>query len=288
MCVLNGEYDQSNLSAEEGFVVVALYFRTLRSSSSGNCLGLWTEQTNVIIDCGLNSQKLCRALLSEHAGEIENISAVLVSHLHQDHINYSALRVLEQHGITVRIHESLVSKFKDKFAAPDRFGNLILRPFSSTAFNLGEFTIKPVKIPHSPQHDNYGFVIHCRHQGRGIKIVIMTDFYNWDGLAEHFIDADFIYVEANHNPGLLKKYPNPNSHYHMQNESVADLLCSARKLSKRRPAAVMLGHLSKERNTRELAVEAINHTFKRNNMRQDFALHVAPPDCASQEIRIAD
>jgi phosphoribosyl 1,2-cyclic phosphodiesterase len=267
---------------------VALYFKTLRSSSSGNCLRLWTEQTNVIIDCGLNSQRLCRALLSEHAGAIETISAVLVSHLHQDHINYSALRVLEEHGITVRIHEQLVNKFQEKFINNNRFDNLSLKPFSSAAFNLGEFTIRPVQIPHSPQHDNYGFVIHCRQRDRVRKIVIMTDFYTWDGLAGHFVDADFIYVEANHNPGLLKKYPNPNSHYHMKNETVADLLCNARKLSKRAPAAVMLGHLSKERNTRELAMEAIQRAFIRNRVQQDFELHVAPADCASREIRIAD
>ena len=205
---------------------MALYFKTLRSSSSGNCLRLWTEQTNVIIDCGLNSQKLCRALLSQHAGEMGSISAVLVSHLHQDHINYSALRVLEEHGITVRIHEELVDKFQEKFINNNRFDNLSLKPFSSAAFNLGEFSIKPVKIPHSPQHENFGFVIHYQHCARRLKIVIMTDFNNGDGLAGHFADADFIYVEANHNPGLLKKYPNPNSHYHMKNETVADLLCS--------------------------------------------------------------
>jgi phosphoribosyl 1,2-cyclic phosphodiesterase len=266
---------------------VALYFKTLRSSSSGNCLRLWTEQTNVIIDCGLNSQKLCRALLSQHAGEIDSISAVLISHLHQDHIHYSALRVFEDHGITVRIHERLVNKFQEKFIINNRFGQLNLQPFPGTVFNLGEFTIKPVQIPHSPQHDNYGFVINYQHCARRLKIVIMTDFNNGDGLAGHFADADFIYVEANHNPGLLKKYPNPNSQYHMKNETVADLLCSARKLSTRPPAAVMLGHLSKERNTRELAIAAIQGAFMSNNMKPDFKLYVAPADYASPAIELA-
>jgi len=49
----------------------------------------------------------------------------------------------------------------------------------------------------------------------------------------------------------------------------------------------MLGHLSKERNTRELAVEAVNRAFSSNNMTPDFKLYVAPADCTSQEIRIA-
>ena len=266
---------------------MALYFKTLRSSSSGNCLVLWSGHTAILIDCGLNSQKLCRALLSQHAGEIGSISAVLVSHLHQDHINYSTLRVLEEHGISVRIHEGLVNQFQDKFFQDDRFENLNLKPFSSRAFNLGEFSIMPVKIPHSPQHDNYGFVIQYIDRGRLLKIVIMTDFHNWDGLLDHFIDADFIYVEANHNPGLLRKHPNPNSHYHMKNENVADLLCNARQLSKCPPAAVMLGHLSKERNTRELAIEAINQAFSNNNIKRDFELYVAPADCVSQTIRLA-
>jgi hypothetical protein len=115
----------------------------------------------------------------------------------------------------------------------------------------------------------------------------MTDFHNWDGLLDHFIDADFIYVEANHNPGLLKKHPNPNSHYHMKNENVADLLCNARQLSKCPPAAVMLGHLSKERNTHELALQAISCEFKNKSIALDFSLCVAPADDASPTIKIA-
>ena len=192
-----------------------------------------------------------------------------------------------EHGIPARIHEGLVNQFQDKFFQDDRFENLNLKPFSSIAFKLGEFTIMPVKIPHSPQHDNYGFVIQYRHRGRLLKIVIMTDFHNWDGLLDHFIDADFIYVEANHNPGLLRKHPNPNSHYHMKNENVADLLCNARKLSKRPPAAVMLGHLSKERNTHELALQTISCEFKNKSIALDFSLCVAPADDASPTIKIA-
>ena len=267
---------------------MALYFRTLRSSSGGNCLMLWTGETCMLIDCGLNTQKLCRTLLNQHTNNIAAIDAVLISHLHNDHICYSALRVLQEHSIVVRIHEKLVTQFDHKHSIRNQFKNLKVKPFSNDPFCVGQLKCNSVKIPHSPQHDNYGFIIRYRHQERWVKIVIMTDFYDWDGLLDHFVDADFIYVEANHNPHLLKKYPNPNSHYHMKNENVADLLCNARKLSSHPPVAVMLGHLSKERNTKEFALQAIKDEFSNNSVKRDFKLYVAPADCASPVIKITD
>ncbi len=75
---------------------MALYFKTYASSSSGNCLALWTDRTAVLIDCGLGTMKRTRAVLADMAAIAPPVSAVIISHLHSDHVAYYPLRVLEQ------------------------------------------------------------------------------------------------------------------------------------------------------------------------------------------------
>jgi hypothetical protein len=62
-----------------------------------------------------------------------------------------------------------------------------------------------------------------------------------------------LFVEANHDPELLRRHPNPASRYHLSNPQAAKLICHARKSSKSAPQTVILGHLSRERNTEDLA-----------------------------------
>ena len=41
-----------------------LYFQSICSSSSGNCLALWSEKTRILVDCGFSSMKKTRQTLS--------------------------------------------------------------------------------------------------------------------------------------------------------------------------------------------------------------------------------
>jgi Cft2 family RNA processing exonuclease len=82
-----------------------LYFKSLCSSSSGNCLTLWTENTRILIDCGLSSMKKTRQLLNENIDNPEEIDAVIISHLHGDHISYYPLRVIEDYNYKVKVHK---------------------------------------------------------------------------------------------------------------------------------------------------------------------------------------
>src|SRR4030042_1988402 len=93
---------------------MAFYFKTIRSNSSGNCLALRTEKTCVLIDCGLGSQSSCERTLSKHFGQNIEVNAVVVTHTHSDHINYSSLRILEQYGLQLRIHESNIEQLQEK------------------------------------------------------------------------------------------------------------------------------------------------------------------------------
>ena len=59
---------------------MGLHFKSLRSSSSDNCLQIWTKNSQIVIDCGFNAQWKCEELLEKHAGRLDDLDAVLVTH----------------------------------------------------------------------------------------------------------------------------------------------------------------------------------------------------------------
>ncbi len=259
-----------------------LHFKSLRSSSSANCLLVWTDRTRVLIDCGLGSMKRTRQVLTQNLSHPLNIDAVIISHTHTDHIGHYSLRVLDSLGVKVRVHERCVSQLKDKHFKGRGFGSLQLKPFAESSFKVGDLNFQAFEVPHNPLYPTHGFVIKHKHS----KMVIATDFNNWDSSLEHFVDSDFIFVECNHDLELLARHFNPNSRFHLPNPETGRLLCAARKHSKKPPQAVMLGHLSSIRNRPDIALKEVERSFARAGLELDFSLVAAPRVEASEAVKL--
>jgi len=255
-----------------------LTFQSLCSSSAGNCLLLSSDRTTILIDCGFGSQRACRAVLDGYGSKI---SAVLVTHAHGDHMSYSALKVLQGYGATVHCHEDVHDEIEARHVrrlnSPFR-----LAPFADCDVTIGDFCIKAVRVPHAPGCPTFGFVIRYENS----KLVFCTDFHTPDAIAEHMIDADFIFVESNHDLELLRKYPNYASHFHLSNPKSAALLRDTVKASRRPPQHVMLGHLSEERNSDKLALKTVRDAFKTGGVDLDFGLTCAPRRGPSEMIGV--
>ena len=251
---------------------MALYFQSICSSSSGNCLALWTESTRLLIDCGLSSMKRTRAALRAVLGDPTQIDSVLLTHTHSDHISYYPLRVLEDYGIDVRLHKDCVDQLKDKHYNDYGFKELKVAAFKKRAFTVGDLKIQPFEVQHNPVYPTYGFQIFYGDT----KIVVATDFLDWTGVFDAFVDADFIFVESNHDRELLRRYYNPNSRFHMPNPETAQLLVQVQKESRTVPSAVMLGHLSSQRNEPSIALDETRRAFESAGVEPDFTLTAAP------------
>lgn len=259
-----------------------LTFQSLRSSSQGNCLLVRTDHTQVLIDCGLSSMKRTRELLSRHVGSLQEIDALIVSHMHSDHISYYPLRVFENEEIPVRVHESCLPQLKDKHFNGYGFSSLKLKPFGERDFRVGDLTFQPFEVPHNPFFSTYGFVV----KYKTVKAVIAADFNDWQDVQEYFVDSDFIFVESNYDLELLRLNYNPNSRFHMPNPETSKLICHMRNNSKKPPKAVMLGHLSLIRNRPQIALKEIEHSFRNKGIELDFELLAAPGLTASEVVRI--
>lgn len=265
---------------------MSLRFKTVISSSSGNCLMLQTNKTAILIDCGFKSQKACKAAFAGVFPEPEKIAGVFVTHVHGDHINYSSLKVLQQNRVSVYVHADCVELLGDKHFKGYAFPELDVQTYSAEPVSIGDLTITPVEVPHHPNLPTHGFAVTYHHADRDYKILLAADFSNGDGLVEHLVDADIIYIESNHDLELLDQNFNPNSFYHMNNPSTAKLLVEAFAMRKDTPKAVVLGHLSDRRNTDELAIEEVEKAFALAGKQIKFDLTVAPQAKASDEIAI--
>lgn len=263
-----------------------LKIKSLQSGSGGNCLLIWTRSTAIVIDCGFKTQDKCRRLLRKHAGRVDELDAAIISHAHGDHISCSSLRLFSQFGVPVMAHERVVKQIRGRHACDDWDEPPMIQAFSDEKFDAGDFRIRPIEVPHDPEVPTFGFVIRCGRGEKRRKIVVCTDFYNYEDVLHHFVDANFIFVESNHDPELLRRHPNDASHYHMSNEKTAWLLYHAVRQSEASPQAVMLGHLSLQRNREELALNAVKTVFDRQRIDIRFDLSTAPPSEPSETIRI--
>lgn len=261
---------------------MSLYFQSICSSSSGNCLALWSEKTRILIDCGLSSMRRTRQLLAPLFGNPAQIDSILLTHIHTDHISYYPLKVLDEYGHTIRLHDDSVDQLKDKHFNGYGFKGLRIKPFKNRKFTVGEFSIKPFEVFHNPYYPTYGYQIFYQDK----KIVIVTDFCEWDSISKYFVDADFIFVESNHDLELLEQFYNPNSRFHMPNPGTGDLLLNVVSESKKSPSTVMLGHISSQRNEPDLALGETVNVFEKAGREIDFELLTAPLRECSEVVEI--
>ena len=117
--------------------------------------------------------------------------------------------------------------------------------------------------------------------------MVATDFRDWGGLPGWFADSDFIYVEANHDPELLRVHPNPRSHFHLSNEKCGRLLRQVFAQSRSKPSTLMLGHLSEKRNRPELAQGTVSEILAEGGHRS-IEIRIAPRYEPSEWIPIGE
>jgi phosphoribosyl 1,2-cyclic phosphodiesterase len=236
----------------------------LGSGSAGNCALVETPGCRLLVDGGLSARQICARLAVAEIQPAE-IDAILITHEHIDHAG----------GLNVFCKKFQTPVYCNALTADaiQRSGREECRKefrlfLTGSEFCVGDITIETFPVPHDAA-EPIGFVLHhgeaslgfCTDLGFATKLV-----------HERLRNAGTVVIETNHDEKLLQedsRRPWPvkqrimSRHGHLSNAAAAEVLASLTEHGLRR---AILGHLSRDCNTPDLAVGTVRARLARDGV----------------------
>ncbi len=242
-------------------------FCPLYSGSSGNALFMAAGNTRILIDAGL-SGKIIEEGLKKVCVLPETLDGIIVTHEHSDHVKGV--------GILSRKYHLPVYANEGTWNAMARSVGEIQpqnRRFFDTEgdFYIGDLAVKPFSIPHDAA-DPVGFRVY--YGGRSISTATDMGYFK-KSVFKQISGSDLVLIESNHDPDMLMNNPHYSAalkqrilsnHGHLSNETCAKALCEIYGTGVHH---IILGHLSGENNTPELALSTSVHELCRQGIAPD-------------------
>lgn len=238
------------------------------SGSSGNCLLLSSGDCHILIDAGISMRRI-QAGLREAALDFHDVSGVLITHEHSDHI--SGLKMLcKHHGLPVYAPHTIVNRLRGMLPELESCLRIIR---VGEAFPLAGFKVTAFHTPHDTD-ESVGY----RVEGGGCFAMATDMGHVTDEVRSALTGADTVLIEANHDVDMLSYGPYPiylkrrilSDRGHLSNENCGKL---ARYLCEHGTRQVILGHLSRENNRPDIALSAVRQQL----MGLPVELYCAPP-----------
>ncbi|MCX7924090.1 MAG: MBL fold metallo-hydrolase [Clostridia bacterium] len=233
-------------------------FCSLFSGSSGNSIFLGTHKARILIDAGLSGKKIIEALCSIGENPSE-LSAILVSHEHSDHIRGAGI-ISRKFDVPIYANENTWEAMEQQIG-PVSVKNK--RYFNTASeFEINDICVKPFSIPHDAA-EPVGFNFFVGNK----KITTATDIGCMKkSLLGHLEMSDLLLLESNHDEQMVKVGPYPWSlkqrilgdRGHLSNELAGKVVAY---LAEKGTKKFLLGHLSKENNFPELAYQTVYNTL---------------------------
>ncbi|MBR2303030.1 MAG: MBL fold metallo-hydrolase [Clostridia bacterium] len=253
-------------------------FQTLCSGSKGNCAVLQSEQSKILIDIGMPLSVLEKDLLA-FGIRPEKIDAVFITHEHSDHI--SGLESFsKKYDKQVFVHKKgFLTLAKKSYYANHKITHFD-KPFVFKDLSVSTFECS---------HDS-AYCCGYRFDDGKTAIATITDL----GVADSFV-IDFVkgcklvLLESNHDeetlingdyPAILKKRIS-GLKGHLSNAQASRLAVEMQKVGVKR---LLLGHLSQNNNSPELAFYETLQMLNKNNIREgvDIVVDVVTQDKKSE------
>lgn len=221
----------------------------LCSGSSGNSILVSCDGAGVMVDAGLSCRELDRRL-SAFGVEPSQIEALVLTHEHTDHTR-GAKRFCLEYGIP----------------AYGTRGTIALTPLegvkssiivSGQTFQTGHFVVRPFKVRHlAAEPVALSVTVSSKRIGIASDLGSITP-----NVVEEMSESDLMFVESNYDEKMLLSgdYPEflkraiKGDHGHLSNDD-AGLL--SRKASSDRTERIVLVHLSRDNNTPQKALDAV-------------------------------
>jgi phosphoribosyl 1,2-cyclic phosphodiesterase len=262
----------------------------LGSGSAGNCSLIATSQCRLLVDAGFSARQITQRLASVGVHP-ESLDGILITHEHSDHVA----------GLEVFCRKFCVPIYANPLTAETlRRGSLAAFPNWNLFATGSVFTVKNIEIqtfyvPHDAV-DPTAFVFTADEGAIGY----LTDLGYAPKLAlERIRQVDTLIVETNHDERMLQedsrrpwsvKQRILSRHGHLSNEAAAKLVAA---IVGNRLRRVVLGHLSRDCNRSDLALETMGRfgiqgidlfCAEQNTVSPAFVISRPPPSTVSEQI----
>lgn len=229
---------------------MTLRFSVLASGSTGNAFYIESGEEKILVDAGLSGKKL-EQLMDKAGLNPEELSRILVTHEHSDHIKGLGI-MARRYNLPIHANE------KTWQAMEPQLGKLSLdQKFHfdmGTVQTFGQLDIESFAVSHDAA-DPMFYTFH--HNGK--KVALVTDLgYVSERIKKTVEDADAYIFESNHDVSMLRmgRYPwNVKRRIlgdsgHVSNEDCALALTD---ILTDRTKRIYLAHLSLDNNMKDLA-----------------------------------
>ena len=250
-------------------------FCTLFSGSSGNAVYLGTDRGAILIDCGMSGKQTLEEM-ARNGLPPEELKAILITHEHSDHVKGAGI-LSRKLGLPVYATEGTWQGMEAALGEIPSHHRVVIT--ANESFFLNDLEIVPFAIPHDA-NDPTGYRIYTPQT----SVAIATDLgFFADSVRDAVMGADVVLLESNHDPDMLKQNAFYPAHLkkrilgklgHLSNESGA---AAAVELAQNGTRHLLLGHLSSENNTPDLAYRTTLCALERAGAEvgQDVTLNVA-------------
>ncbi len=232
-------------------------FRTFASGSSGNAALAVSGETRVLIDMGISCRRICQALGALSLTP-EDLTAVLITHEHSDHIKGLATYV-KKYATPIICTPGTARQLSYRTAGVDA----LLRPA-----RLHE-TLRwaDMEVELLPTSHDAGESCACHITTGDGRVGFLTDTgYIPEETGQRLLGAELLVLESNHDEDMLwsGRYPyylkariqGPEGH--LNNADAARFAAASVEAGTRQ---VLLAHLSEENNTPRLALETVGQAL---------------------------
>ena len=248
---LNARTLQHINAATQG--VQIMRFISFGSGSSGNCSYVGTETQGVLIDAGIDGEKVFKALAANGITP-DMVKGVILTHDHGDHVRYAYSIARHNKHIHIFCTPRVLNGIFRRHSISRRLKEVHVAIFKEIPFTLAGMQFTAFDVSHDGT-DNAGFFVEYGSQ----RFAIATDLGCITDRARFYMtQADYLMIEANYDAAMLDggKYPEylknriRAANGHLNNKVTAEFVASE---CDERLRYVFLCHLSNDNNTPEIA-----------------------------------
>ncbi len=234
---------------------MTLQVASLGSGSKGNCTLVRCGDTCLLVDCGFTIKETVRRL-----GELnispENISAILVTHEHGDHLSgVGPLARKFNLPVWMTFGTRRMAKDLKKLAELNLF-------HANSELKIGDARVIPFTVPHDAA-EPCQFIFESNNR----RLALLTDLgKTTNHVSEQLQNCDAILLECNYDAQMMRDGPYPpalqariTSNYgHLDNQQAADILSD---MQCGQLQHIMLSHLSEQNNHPDKAMATIKESL---------------------------